>query len=533
MKVDCIPFRNTGYFSSLICDYLEENKNLRSFYNRYPTLPNFKEQIQEKKSNFPKENRAVLAKALQDQYTAIDISAATQENINALKGETTFTVVTGHQLNLFTGPLYFLHKIVSTINLTQTLKQAHPKYNFVPVYWMATEDHDFEEINYFNFKGKKIKWNSDSKGAVGRFSTAGLDKVFEVFSNELGNSKNAQELKKLFQDAYLKSTTLTEATRVLANTIFGAKGLVIIDGDDKALKRLLVPFAKQDIFNHIPFKKVSETTSNLKKASASYSVQVNPREINYFYLKDGLRERIIEKEGTYYVNDTALQFSKETLNEELENHPERFSPNVIARPLYQELILPNLCYIGGGGELAYWLELKSYFTKLKVTFPMLLLRNSALLITKKQAEKVEKLNLSLEDLFMEQTQLINKKIRQISNIDIDFSPQKQLLDEQFKQLYKTAQQTDASFLGAVKAQEAKQKKGLEKLEKRLLKAQKRKLKDQVVRLTTIQNELFPNCSLQERHLNFSESYLAQGDELLSILFDSLDPLRQDYLVLYY
>jgi len=287
--------------------------------------------------------------------------------------------------------------------------------------------------------------------------------VFEVFSNELGNSKNAQELKKLFQDAYLKSTTLTEATRVLANTIFGENGLVIIDGDDKALKRLLVPFAKQDIFNHIPFKKVSETTSNLKKA----------------------------------------------------------------------LILPNLCYIGGGGELAYWLELKSYFTKLKVTFPMLLLRNSALLITKKQAEKVEKLNLSLEDLFMEQTQLINKKIRQISNIDIDFSPQKQLLDEQFKQLYKTAQQTDASFLGAVKAQEAKQKKGLEKLEKRLLKAQKRKLKDQVVRLTTIQNELFPNCSLQERHLNFSESYLAQGDELLSILFDSLDPLRQDYLVLYY
>jgi len=170
---------------------------------------------------------------------------------------------------------------------------------------------------------------------------------------------------------------------------------------------------------------------------------------------------------------------------------------------------------------------------LEVPFPMLLLRNSALLITKKQAEKVKKLDLSLQDLFLKQASLINKKIRKISNIEIDFSPQKKLLEEQFQELFEIAEQTDASFLGAVKAQEVKQKKGLEKLEKRLLKAQKRKLKDHVVRISEIQNELFPNQSLQERQLNFSEPFLENGSALLPRLFDSLDPLNQTFSILYF
>jgi uncharacterized protein YllA (UPF0747 family) len=206
---------------------------------------------------------------------------------------------------------------------------------------------------------------------------------------------------------------------------------------------------------------------------------------------------------------------------------------VIARPLYQEVILPNLTYIGGGGELAYWLELKSYFNAMDITFPMLLLRNSALVITEKQAEKIKRLDLKVAHLFLKQNTFINKKIREISNIDIDFSPQKKLLEEQFQHLYQLAAETDKSFLGAVKAQEVKQKKGLDALEKRLLKAQKRKLKDQVIRMTDIQNELFPNKSLQERQLNFSELYLELGEGLIPSLLDSLDPFSGAFSILKY
>ncbi|NNC61721.1 MAG: bacillithiol biosynthesis cysteine-adding enzyme BshC, partial [Eudoraea sp.] len=324
---------------------------------------------------------------------------------------------------------------------------------------------------------------------------------------------------------------LASATRYLANELFGKEGLVIVDGDDALLKRALVPYIKQDLFQNIAFKEVSKTINKLESSAVGYNIQVNPREINYFYLKEGLRERIIEKNGKFFVNNTSLQFTKEEITKEIEEYPERFSPNVIARPLYQEVILPNLCYIGGGGELAYWLELKSFFDAVEVPFPILLLRNSALVITEKQQRKLQKMNLEVADLFLDQNRLINKKIREISNIDIDFSPQRNHLKEQFKELYGLAEKTDKSFLGAVKAQEVKQLKGLDNLEKRLLKAQKRKLKDQVVRMTEIQNELFPNQSLQERSLNFSELYLDIGEDLIPKLIKSLDPLAKEFYVL--
>ncbi|MEP5634972.1 MAG: bacillithiol biosynthesis BshC, partial [Maribacter dokdonensis] len=247
--------------------------------------------------------------------------------------------------------------------------------------------------------------------------------------------------------------------------------------------------------------------------------------------KDGIRERLVESKGKYAVNDTAITFTKEELVSEMENFPERFSPNVIARPLYQEVILPNLCYIGGGGEIAYWLELKASFDAMQVTFPILLVRNSALIITEKQADKLERMNISKSDVFLSQNSLINKKIREISNIDIDFAPQKKLLEEQFKEMYALAEKTDKSFLGAVKAQEVKQKKGLDALEKRLLQAQKRKLKDHVVRMTELQNDIFPNQSLQERQLNFSEFYLAYGEALLPMLFKALEPLNLNFTVI--
>jgi len=531
MDVDCIPFKDTGYFSKLICDYLDQRKDLEPFFNRFPLPENFKEQIKEKEFNYPSAHRAVLVDSLRKQYEGFEITEATQENISLLSNQTTFTVVTGHQLNLFTGPLYFLYKIVSTINLSKKLKEKHPSYDFVPVYWMATEDHDFDEINYFNLHGKKIHWNRKASGGVGRLTTEGLDAVFETFSSELGTFGHTETLKTLFKEAYLGHDNLADATRFLANKLFGDKGLVIVDGDDVALKKLLVPYAEKDIFEHTPYNKVTKTIDALSRVSSDYNVQVNPREINYFYLRDGLRERIIEKNGKYHVVNTHIDFKPEALREELKSHPERFSPNVIGRPLYQEVIFPNLCYIGGGGELAYWLELKPYFDEMGVTFPMLMLRNSALVITEKQADKVDRLGIQVSNLFMKQHTLINKKIREISNIDIDFTPQKKLLGEQFEHLYKLAEQTDESFLGAVKAQEIKQKKGLDNLEKRLLRAQRRKLKDHVVRLTEIQNELFPNRSLQERQLNFSELYLEMGDNLIPFLFSSLDPFCNEFLVL--
>ena len=527
MPTDCISYQNSGYFSSLMNDYLEKKTNLQSLYNRFPTLENFEAQIQEKQVNFNENDthkRQILVSTLEKQYSKVETSVLTKQNIEALNNPNTFTVTTGHQLNLFSGPLYFLYKIISTINLTTELKAKYPTYNFVPIYWMATEDHDFEEINYFNFKGKKFRWNKESTGPVGRLSTEGLAEFLEVYTLELGSSTNAATLKKLFEDSYLNHDNLANATRFLANALFSAYGLVILDADNADLKRNFIPFVKEELLQKSSHKLVLETAEKLKE----YTIQVNPREINLFYIEDDLRERIIFENDRYKVNHTKIEFSETEILTLLENHPEKFSPNVIMRPLYQEVILPNLCYIGGGGEIAYWLELKSFFAAAKVTFPILLLRNSVLLATEKQAKKADKLQLNWSDLFSKQANLVTTKTKELSDFPVDLTHLKKQLQKQFQELYDVANKTDESFLGAVKAQETKQIKGLENLEKRLLKAQKRKLSDILQRITELQNELFPNQSLQERQTNFSEFYLEFGENLISTLVKQLKPLDNKF-----
>ncbi|MEL1242495.1 bacillithiol biosynthesis cysteine-adding enzyme BshC [Flavobacterium flavipallidum] len=524
MPNDCINYQESGYFSPLMNDYLNQNPKLKSLYNRFPSIENFEAQIFEKQKNFDSINRNQLVSVLQKQYSGIEISQLTEQNIESLKVNNTFTVTTGHQLNLFTGPLYFLYKIISTINLTKELKAKYPAYNFVPVYWMATEDHDFEEINYFNFKGRKFRWNTTSTGPVGRLSTESLADFFEIFEQELGTSSNAEKLKQLFQETYLKHHTLAEATRFLANNLFGSHGLVIIDGDDSELKRSFIPYIKEELLQQTANKKVLETTEKLKE----YNIQVNPREINLFYIEDDLRERIILENSKYIINNTKLEFSEDEILKLLESNPEKFSPNVIMRPLYQEVILPNLCYIGGGGEIAYWLELKSFFDTVNITFPILLVRNSVLLATEKQLKKADKLNLSWADLFSKQSDLVNNKTKVLSEIDIDLTLLKEQLRIQFNTLHEIVNKTDSSFAGAVKAQEIKQFKGLENLEKRLLKAEKIKLRDTLMRITDLQNELFPNQSLQERQANFSEFFIESGEQLIPKLIETLKPLEQRF-----
>ena len=527
MPSDCISFQNSGYFSSLINDYLDQKPNVQPLYHRFPTLENFGPQIEEKKANFDDSKRAILVAVLEAQYAKIKASTATLNNIKLLNHSNTYTITTGHQLNLFSGPLYFLYKIISTINLTKELQQQYPEQNFVPVYWMATEDHDFEEINYFTFKGKKFCWNRESSGPVGRLSTEGLEDFLTIFALELGSSTNAEKLKTLFHEAYLKHTNLADATRYLANALFGDYGLVILDADDANLKRQFIPFIKEELLKQTAFSKVNETIEQF----GNYTVQVNPREINLFFIEDNLRERIIFEDGGYKINNTKRHFSEQELLAELELHPEKFSPNVVMRPLYQEVILPNLAYIGGGGEIAYWLELKSFFETVKVTFPMLIVRNSVVLATEKQLKKADALALNWSDLFQKQTLLINNKTKQLSEFDIDLSDLKQQLQQQFQALNELTYKTDRSFAGAVKAQEVKQTKGLEQLEKRLLKAQKRKLADSLSRITALQNELFPNQSLQERQANFSEFYLENGEQLLPKLVNEIKPLSTNFTII--
>jgi len=157
-----ILYKDTKLFSKLISDYLDDNHKVAPFVNYFPSLGNFKKQTQQKKQE--NVNRNVLVQSLKKQNNFLSLSDKSNENLDLLNSQNTFTVTTGHQLCLFTGPLYFIYKIISTINLSEQLNKEFPENNYVPIFWMASEDHDFQEINHINIFGKKMVGNSDQRG---------------------------------------------------------------------------------------------------------------------------------------------------------------------------------------------------------------------------------------------------------------------------------------------------------------------------------------------------------------------------------
>ncbi len=506
MKVVKIPYQQTKKFTHLVNDYLSRSDNLNNFYNRYPTLENFSAQWEEKSNH--KIDRKLLVKVLNDQNQLLTLSSLSRCNIDSLIEEDSFTVTTGHQLCLFTGPLYFVYKIISTINLTQVLKKKYPEKNFIPVFWMASEDHDFQEVNHVHLFGQKIEWNSVQKGAVGRMSLKGIEVVLDDLDKLLGNSVNAKHLSLLFRDAYLKHNSLAEATRYLVNALFGKFGLVILDGDDTRLKQQFISIVKKDVLHQGFFETISKCSQNLAKG---YEAQAFVRDINFFHLSNKGRKRL---EG-------------EVLESEIDSNPEDYSPNVLMRPLFQEIVLPNVAYVGGGAEVAYWMQLKTAFDQEQIPFPILVLRNSLLWIEQNQVNKWQNLGFELGDLFLDEHQLHQKYVSWQTNLNL--TQELKNLNKVFEKIL--SKTTDKGLQKSVMAEHQRQLNSFKKLEKKLYKSEKKKHDVALNQITKLKAKLFPNNSLQERFDNFIPFYLKHGDNFIEILQKELIPLDAKFVIL--
>ena len=520
-----------NYTNRLTMDYLDQKTDLKDFYCEFPDIGSFNIQINRKKEQFSHKQRELLVKHLEAQYRDVPTSKKVRKNISLLEQSNAFTVTTGHQLNLFTGPLYFIYKIVSCLDLAERLKNEHPDSHFIPVYWMASEDHDFEEIRSAFLNNGKIIWQHEEGNAVGRMSLDGLKKTIEELAGILNGSDHSKELLEFLRFEFLNSNDHAQAFLKLVDFLFQEFGLVILDADDKALKSAFKNSIHNELEHQYLEKTVTETSKKL--AGKGYKVQVNPREINLFYFDKEQRKRLVKKKNGFSTDDGKTHFTKDELYELVEEHPERFSPNVLMRPLYQETILPNLAYIGGGAEVAYWLQLKDYFEKENIPFPIIFLRNGAMVHDSKQSKKAGKLSLRMEDLLLDEASIDEKVTRSSSDIKINFEPQKKHLKQQFKDLYHIANKTDASFRGAVVAQERKQIKGLEHLEKRLLKAEKKKREDLLKRAHLLKTEFYPEGKLQERKLNFLEFYQYSGKAFIHQLVNEFNAFDNSFYIIEY
>jgi bacillithiol biosynthesis cysteine-adding enzyme BshC len=522
-----IPYQETGYFSKLMADYLEGEDTLSSFYNESPDLNSFGKTIK-RRTQFPLD-RTVLVESLTQQNTDLEISDKTNQHIQNLRNDNCFTVTTGHQLNLFTGPLYFIYKIVSALNLAKQLKEQFPDHDFVPVYWMATEDHDFEEVNHFNLFKKKYQLENSKSGAVGHLKLEGIEELLSELKEDLGDRTNAEEIIKLFSKFYKSSNTYAQAIKGIVNHLFGKHGLVIIDGDDAALKRLMFEEFKAELLERKNHILINTTSEKLKELDVK--PQLTPREINLFYLKDGLRERIVFEEGLFNVLNTSIQFSESEIIVELEKSPEHFSPNAPMRCLYQEKILPNLAYIGGGGELAYWFQLKEMFEANQISYPMLVLRNSVLFVDQGSVKKMAKLGLKTTEFFTETELLIKSYLKDGSAVILELHEEEKAIEILFNDIVNKANFVDASLAPMIKSELQKSLKSIKNIENRLVKAEKKKEEVGVGQLKSLKEKLFPNNSLQERHDNLISLLIFYGEDVIDELIDQLEPLSKDFTIL--
>ncbi|MFY0654521.1 MAG: bacillithiol biosynthesis cysteine-adding enzyme BshC [Cyclobacteriaceae bacterium] len=516
MKVEKIELGNTNAFSSFFLDYISSKESLSLFYGRKAQIESFEGQIAEK--NFEQQKREVLHKVLSEQYDDLDTSAPVQTNTDALLDENTFTVTTGHQLNIFTGPLYFIYKIVTVINACKALKAKYPEKNFVPVYWMASEDHDFEEINHFSLFGKKYAWNCDQKGAVGRFST---DSIQDLLSE-------LPEKVELFERAYTSHKQLVDAVRCYINDLFGDYGVIAMDADDRRLKAQFSEVVEDDILNHHANDLVEETSSKL--SSLDYHAQVFPRAINFFYMDGDIRERIVKGDAQWKVLNTDLTFSEEQIKQLIRDEPEKFSPNVVMRPLYQEMILPNLAYCGGPAEVVYWMQLKRVFEYYQTPFPILMPRNFALIVNKAVGKKMQKFEFSNEDIFLKEEVLKEIHLRSLGDGEIDLSEERRVLQTVFEGLTDKANSVDGSLKGFIGAENSKALRCISAIEKRLKKANEQKNESALNQISALKSKLFPNGSLQERHDNFLNFYI-NNPEFISELVNLFDPFDYSFNML--
>lgn len=525
MRIEKINRKETGLFKDFQNKLVYEQETLgdliRSPFNETTIL----EQLNLKRDQFPQDHRSVLAKVLMDQYKN-NASELTTKNIEALESQNSFTITTGHQLSLMTGPLYFVIKILQVIKACDELNTRYPDFNFIPVYWMATEDHDFEEINSLKLFNREIKWETSQTGGVGRFDLNEFD-AYKAQIKELFSNHPEGEIHTLLEK--YDGADLAAATRSLVDEMFADKGLVILDADDRRLKKLFAPIMKKELEASFAFQMVER--ANKKLNTLGFPSQVHAREVNLFYLDHKRRKRLIKKEDGIEINGEETLSMGEVISI-LENEPEKLSPNVILRPVYQECILPNLAYIGGLGEISYWTQLKGVFDKANILYPLIQVRNSLLWIDKISQKKMGKVHLNLSDIFSSVDELKRYYLERNESVDINLEQLDVNASKLFDEIVLAVESTDMNLEKYAKAEITRIQKIVENIKSKVIKVEKSKNENAMKIIEDVKERLFPGGGFQERKINlFSFSTDGNYKENLAKVYDAINPFDNDLIVL--
>lgn len=516
-----VSLTETGLLPSLIQDYLLNPDKLKHLFN-YPFEPdNIQHAIEHRAAK--KINRKILVDTLKKQYVKFSNHPEVEKNILLLADDKTFTITAAHQPCLFTGPVFNIFKIAGTVNVCRQLKTAFPAYNFVPVFWLGSEDHDVEELSHAFINGKRIDWEHSDRGASGKWNTKSLESAITELKNQLPGN----QIISVFESGLLHHSDFGEYSQYLIHELFKDYGLVVLNQDEPELKANFKEVISDEILNRSATETLNSTIQYLEQ---HYKAQAVPREINFFYLQENSRERIVYdgETGLFRVNNTMLAFTKEQIISEIELHPERFSPNVITRPLYQEFTLPNLAFVGGSGELSYWLQLKPLFDRFDICYPMLIHRNMGSFVNDSFYRKAEKLGLSLHEVFQPTDQLFNQYVRKSLNADLLTESEEAEISRLFDSIAEKAEKADPTLKNAALAEKQKALTGIQNVKSKVVKAEKKKQETALQQLNAIHAQLFPEETLQERRDNFLSFY---REDFIAEMVKHCNPFRKAFLFL--
>lgn len=521
-----LPKPNLG-LSKFDLDYLLSPEKFNPLINHQDYIEQIRAAIELRKSFT---TRPQLVEAIRDQYKNLPVSISLENNLKKLKNDNCFTVCCAHQPCIMGGPLYWLYKILNTISISQSLKTIFPEFDFVPVYYIGFEDHDFDEINHIYIFNKHVAWNHAAGTAVGKFDTEGLESFILELIPLFSQNSFAENYFHKHLDFIKNNQKFTDYYNWFVNDLFGQFGLVTIQPDTRYFKQQIIPLLEKEIQQSFISTSCAHASKILNELG--YDSQVNPREINLFYHDPSGRKRIIKKSDTLFsLHDDSKSWTIETLLADINNTPEKFSPNVLFRPLLQESILPNVAFVGGGAELHYWMQLKSTFEFIGIPYPALIRRSSAFLLDQKLQAKIIKSQFDTLAFIHTEKQLQDEFIqrKQIENpVPNDLIPKiSELLDHLNQHAAYLDQPTHTSISGEIH----KILKSLDQIENKVAKYLKTKHTNELNQLLNIREQFYPSGKLQERTINFLPFYLKVHDSLFQEIINGMNPLNKDFYIL--
>jgi len=327
------------------------------------------------------------------------------------------------------------------------------------------------------------------------------------------------------------SNTYREFATGIANMLFSKYGLLVLSMDNKKMKAELSGIIEDELFHQTNKGLIEQSQKAI--ADQGFATQTHVRDINFFYFTDENKRLRIEKDGAAFkIVDSDLRFTEEEMRKQITDHPERFSPNVNMRPIFQELIFPNLAYLGGGGELAYWLERKAQFAHYNIPYPLLMRRNSVAIVNKGQQKSLAKLDLTLDSLFAKKHEIVNQFLESTSGDEFSLGGSVAEIEKVFAEIKVKAAELDPTLAPRVEAEKTKTIKAIESLEGRLKKVIKQRAESSLGKIDKTYEALFPGGSLQERKVNFLQFYDSMGDAFIDGLKEHLDPFNKEFLFIH-